>query len=184
MRDISSHLLDIAQNSIVAGAQTVKLLINIDERANMLTMAVEDDGCGMSSDMQKNVLSPFVTSRTSRKVGFGLPLLKAGAEGAGGTFVLHSQLGVGTKVESTYQLDHIDRPPMGELSETLHSLIQMNPHLDFEIQVVFNGETFAFLTKEAREILGEVPLDNPDVSLFILSNITENIKELFGGKIL
>ena len=67
MRDLSLHLLDLAQNSITAGASLVTVRLTLGED-RMLTMELIDNGKGMSPELLARVTSPFATTRTTRKV--------------------------------------------------------------------------------------------------------------------
>ena len=176
------HIMDIAQNSIRAGATEIGISIDADEARNEMSIVISDNGCGMSEDMVQRVISPFTTTRTTRRVGLGIPLFKDGCESTGGSFSIQSTLGVGTKVIACYVLDHLDRPPLGALGETLHSLIISNPDLDFAIRVRFNQDDFELNTKEVRETLGnEVSIDQPEVSAWLMEYLKEGLEELFGG---
>lgn len=181
MKDISSHIMDIVQNSITADAAQIRVCVWADKADNTLTLRIEDDGKGMSAEMLARVTSPFTTTRTTRKVGLGIPLLKAGAENTGGTFGIDSQVGVGTKVCAVYALDHLDRPPLGDLAGVMYTLVVCNPDLDFVLDIREEQE-FLFDTREIKEKLGDVPLNNPDVSAFIEEYLTDGINEVFGGK--
>ncbi|MBE5794117.1 MAG: sensor histidine kinase, partial [Clostridiales bacterium] len=126
MRDLSMHVLDIAQNSIKAGATLVTISFDKDEN-NMLTFTVKDDGCGMSEEFLKKVTDPFTTTRTTRKVGLGIPMLKQSAEMSDGAFSIQSTVNVGTTISATFHLGHIDCIPMGEICDTLLTLVTLNP---------------------------------------------------------
>jgi hypothetical protein len=128
----------------------------------------------MDAEMLKNVTSPFVTTRTTRRVGLGIPLLSAGAQATGGSFDIRSELGKGTAVEAVYVYSNIDRPPLGDFSGTMHSLIVCNPALDFVVSFSYNGEKETLDTREVRAVLGEdIPLDSPDVSSWIAGSLDE-----------
>ena len=111
------HILDICQNSISANAASIQIILNIDEEKDKLQIIIWDNGCGMSEDFLKKVTSPFITTRTTRKIGLGIPLFKAGCEACDGSFEITSVRNQGTEVKAEYRLSHIDRPPMGELAE-------------------------------------------------------------------
>lgn len=181
MKEISLHIMDIVQNSITANASLIELLLNIQTRKNRFSIIIKDNGKGMSKEMVASVTSPFVTTRTTRKVGLGIPLFKAGAENAGGTFEISSELGKGTEVKAIYVLDHIDRPPIGDFAGTVHSIIICNPDIDFMIGVTFDEREELLDTREIRKILGEdVPLDLPDVSAWIRERLDEIFPAEYG----
>lgn len=167
--------MDIVQNSIRAGAKLVAIRLHADSDLDQLLVEIEDNGSGMSQEMLDHVTDPFVTSRTTRRVGLGLSLLQAGAEGTGGSFCVSSELGRGTTVRAVYTLSSIDRPPCGDFAGTAHSIIVCNPNLDFLIDVKLPGTDGGIVdTREVRRVLGtEVRLDEPDVSEWLKQSIEE-----------
>ena len=173
MRDLSMHVLDIVQNSIKAGAALVTVTFTVNEN-RVLTFSVRDDGCGMAPDFLARVTDPFTTTRTTRKVGLGIPMLKQSAEMAGGTFDIRSKLGEGTVVTTTFAIDHIDRPPLGDLGETMSTLISNGDEVDYVLHFVFKDTDFVFDTRELKAQLDGVPMDEPEVLLFIKNYIREN----------
>lgn len=182
MREIALHILDICQNSVTAKADLIHVSIDIDEQADLLVIIIKDNGCGMNGELLKKVTSPFTTTRTTRKVGLGIPLFKAGCEACGGRFIITSAENAGTTVQAEYRLSHIDRPPMGELAETMHLLITGNPDIVFIFECRYQNEIFLVDTKEIKDTLQGVPLSNSDVSVWLLEYLREGLKELFGGK--
>lgn len=180
MRDISLHVLDIAENSIRAGASLITIAIEIDGQKDELTVCVEDNGCGMSEEMLARVKSPFATTRTTRKVGLGIPLFTAGCENTGGRLEITSSPGNGTKLTAIYKYSHIDRPPMGDIAETIYTLTLLNPQIDFVFSAK-KDEAFLYDTREIKATLGEVPVTEPEVSMFIREFLHEGIAQVFGG---
>ncbi len=177
MNEISLHLLDIAENSISAGSSRVTL--RVEEFGECLTVSVEDDGRGMDEAFLKRVVSPFSTTRTTRKVGLGIPMFKQAAELAGGTFSITSQKGVGTRVEATFGLDHIDRMPMGDIASTLTAMVMMNPEIEYALYYTVDEREFAVTTSEMRAALGDdVPLSSPEVIGWLAEYIREGIREI------
>lgn len=172
MRELSLNILDIVENSVKAEAKIV--YIDVIARDNVLTISIKDDGKGMSEEFLSRVTDPYTTTRTTRKVGMGLPFLKMEAEMAGGTFDIHSKLGEGTTVTTTFAIDHIDRPPLGDLGETMSILISNGDEVDYVLHFVFNETDFVFDTRELKEQLDGVPMDEPEVLLFIKNYIREN----------
>jgi len=140
LRELSLHLLDIAENSVAAGAKNITITVEEDTIANRLKMSVEDDGKGMDAEMVARVTDPFVTSRTTRKVGLGIPLLKAAAEACQGYLKIESQLGKGTRLEVEFQHDHIDRMPLGDLIGTILNLVVAYPHTHWCFKYRANGK--------------------------------------------
>ena len=94
MRDLSLHLLDLTQNSVTAGASLVEILLTLEENG-WLTMVIRDDGRGMSPELLARVTSPFATTRTTRKVGLGIPMMQENAEKTGGKLNIRSTEGEG-----------------------------------------------------------------------------------------
>jgi len=173
--------MDIAQNSIVANANQIGIDVTVDEASDSLCVTVDDNGKGMSEEALQNLLSPFSTSRTTRKVGLGIPMFKETATAAGGNFDIASALGKGTRVTANMLCSHIDRPPLGAFAETMHIIITANPKLDFAV-CMKNGKRCETLdTKEVKAVLGGVALDNPEVSMWILENLKEMKERVFGG---
>ncbi len=172
------HLLDIAENSVKAKATLIELGLEFDDQNNTLVMSVCDNGCGMSPEFLRKVTDPFCTSRTTRKVGLGLPLLKLAAELTGGEFKIESTESAGTDVRAKFKLGHIDLMPVGDIAGTTATLIQCNPDADFILTVKRGGEVFVADTREFREILDGVPLSSPEVFLFIREFIDENTKSI------
>ena len=135
----------------------------------------------MSEDMVRAVCDPFTTTRKTRKVGLGLPLLKMTAQATGGEMSIASKPGEGTTVRVTFGLSHIDRPPMGDVPGVLYTLVLMNPTTDFRFALDYDGKTFALDTREVREAVAPIPLDQPEISAWIRDCLKQNIDELHGG---
>ena len=173
MRDLSLHILDLTQNSVRANATLVQLDITVDER-KWITIRITDDGCGMDAELKERVLSPFATTRTTRKVGLGLPLLRMTAEQTGGTLTIESQVGAGTTVTAGFHTDHIDCPPLGDLGGTVSLLIQGAPDVEWTWKHTTPRGSYFLDTRQLREILGpDVPLSEPSVTLWIREYLQE-----------
>ncbi len=182
MRDLSLHLLDILTNSISAGALRMVIRIRADKKSGFLSIQIEDNGKGMDPELLARVTDPFSTTRTTRKVGLGLSLLKEACEIAGGHLSIESELGVGTKVEAVMAMFSVDRIPLGNTGETLAGLISSYPDRDFAIIFLNDlGEEAGIDTVEIREKLGDVPLNEPDVYVFIRDYIQEQQQIILGG---
>jgi hypothetical protein len=178
-RDLSQHLMDIAENSSTAGATLLHINIEEDPGANRLSLEVRDNGRGMDPQMVLRVTDPWVTTRTTRKVGLGIPFLKQIAEMCGGDFEITSVPGEGTSTRAVFELDHLDRPPLGDLAGTLLCIIVGNPTLDVRYCHIMAAEEFVFDTRELRELLGpEVPLYDPEILGFIRGTLTEGLAVL------
>lgn len=179
MRELSLNILDIAENSVAAGAKHIA--IGIDARGNLLTVSVEDDGRGMTKEFLAKVTDPFTTTRTTRRVGMGLPFLRQLAEAAGGSLQIESEPGKGTKVTASFLIDSIDRLPMGNLAETVSSLIFTSPHIDYTLRYTVEDRSYVFQTSEFKTLLDGVPIESPDIVTYIKELLTENIQEVNGG---
>ncbi|MCU0519213.1 MAG: ATP-binding protein [Anaerolineae bacterium] len=178
-RDLSQHILDIAENSVTASATLLHIDIDENPVDDQLSIAIGDDGRGMDADMLRHIADPWVTTRTTRKVGLGIPFLKQTAEMCGGTFEITSALGQGTTTRATLQLSHIDRPPLGDLNGTLLCIIVGNPMIDLVYQHKVADRTFVLDTREFREILGpEVSLSDPEVFAFVRGTIGEGLASI------
>lgn len=178
MKELSLHILDIAKNSVKANADLVEILVLEDREQNLLTIEITDNGKGMSEEFLKTVKNPFSTTRTTRKVGLGIPLFMEAAEKCGGDLDITSKIGAGTKVRATFVLDHIDRAPVGDMAGTMVTLVSGSPQIDFIYRHKKNGREFLFDTRSIKEILGGVPMDNPEVMLWTEEYIKDGLKEL------
>ncbi|TAJ14967.1 ATP-binding protein [Marinilabiliaceae bacterium JC017] len=176
MKDLSMHILDIAQNSVRAKASLVQ--INIVERGEIFRIEVIDDGCGMSEETLKKVTDPFFTSRTTRKVGLGIPLIKQNAEQTGGFVKLDSKVGEGTRFKAEFGRYHIDRPPIGDLPGTMALLISGNTGLDFVFTYTNEQKSYSLDSREVKEILGDVDIRTPRVVSFLQEMINDNLIEI------
>lgn len=175
--EISLHVLDIAENSIKAGASRIRIEIVADTLRQRLRVAVKDNGCGMDNRQLQECMDPFFTSRTTRRVGLGIPFLKQSAECTGGSFCISSTEGVGTELEAEYCLDHIDCIPLGDINATIYSLVLMNEAIDFYYRYSVDGREFVLDTEEMRALLGEVSFGSSEVAAFIREYLEENKRE-------
>ena len=173
MRELSLNVLDVAQNSIVAEASLIEIDVTQSRAADRLTIVIADNGRGMSAEQAQSALDPFYTTRTTRDIGMGIPLFKMAAEMAGGSFLLHSEQGVGTQVTAVFQLSHIDCVPLGDMAGTVETLIRLNASLDFVFRYVTDDGEGVLDTRELREQLEDVPLNEPDVMLWIRECLAE-----------
>ena len=184
MRELALNILDIAENSLSAGAKLVQVRVEADFAADTMRISVRDDGRGMSAEMLARVTDPFTTTRTTRKVGMGIPLFKYSAESAGGSFHIESEEGVGTYVCAEYRIGHVDRMPLGDFGGVALQLVTMNPQTDFCIVARADEAEGVLDTREIKEILGEdIPLSAPEVRAFLKEYIQENLTDIFGGRL-
>jgi len=178
MTEISLNILDVAENSFTAKASLVEILVEIDEPRDFLKVVITDNGCGMTAEQVNHVTDPFYTTRTTRKVGLGVPFLKQAAELTGGSFSIVSKPGEGTTVEAVFGYSNIDRMPLGDINSTIETMIQGHPDTDIRYTYRHNGGEFVLDTREMREALGDVPLDEPEVLQYISEYLGENKQEI------
>lgn len=177
MKELSLNILDIAKNSVKAKAKNI--LIKLDETDEKLVLTISDDGCGMSKEMVQNVMDPFCTTRTTRKVGMGVPLLKMAAEQTGGKIEIKSvsekddPIGHGTTVTAEFFKNHLDFTPLGDVVSSITVLIQGAPDIEWKFIHNLKGGSVELDTKELREVLGDVPLDTYEVIKWIEDYLKE-----------
>lgn len=178
-RDLSQHILDITENGVKADATLLHIDIVEDLTADRLTLSIQDNGSGMDAEMVRRVADPWVTTRTTRKVGLGIPFLKQTAEMCDGNFEIRSQLGQGTTTQATFRHSHIDRPPLGDLIGTLICIIVGYPAIDLAYRHQVEQREFTLDTRDIREILGgDISLSDPEVLGFLRETLTEGLREL------
>ncbi len=181
MKELSLNILDITENSVKAGALLTE--ITLTENEEILTVSIKDDGCGMTPEILNSVTNPFYTTRTTRKVGLGIPLFKMSAEQTGGSLEITSKTADekdgshGTLLVATYYKKHLDFTPLGDVISTLITLIQGHPDVDF-LFIHKNEEKEVRLdTRELKAILSPVPLNTYEVLLWIEENLREQYSE-------
>jgi len=177
MRELSLHILDALENSLEAGATSVELIIEEHLVADRLTITIRDNGRGMSEAQLARIFDPFFTTRSTRHVGLGIPLFKAAAELCNGSLTVTSQLGKGATLQATFQHNHIDRAPLGDITGTLLVFIlagQCDLHYVHRVE----EQEFEFDTAEIRAELGDVPLTHPAVRKWLREFIAEGEEEL------
>lgn len=172
MKEISLHLLDIAQNSVTAGAKNIDLSLTEDVQ-HKCQLVIKDDGKGMAPEFLAVVTDPFTTTRTTRKVGMGLPLLRLMTEQTGGCLDIESEVGKGTTVTACFDGGHIDCPPMGDMPSTVALLIQGTPDVEWTYCHTTPVGSFTLNTRELRSLLGDVPLSEPEVIRWIIEYLQE-----------
>ena len=182
MKELSLNILDVAENSVKAGASLTQILLT--EQDGMLKLEIVDDGCGMSEDVVRSVVDPFYTTRTTRKVGMGIPLLKLACEQTGGSLGIVSTtqeadpVAHGTHVTATFDMNHIYFTPLGDVSASILTLIQGHPDTDFLFRHIMDDRVVELDTRELREVLEDVPLNSYDVMQWIEGNLQEQYGEL------
>jgi hypothetical protein len=178
LEDISLHILDIAENALKAGATRIEIYVIEDIENDRLQLQILDNGKGMDEQMVQSVTDPFVTTRTERRVGLGLPLLAESARMAGGNIQIKSEPGKVTIIEADFVYSNIDRKPLGDTVRTMMMLIAGNAGVDFYYFHKKNNQSYCLDTEELRKHLEEVPINHPDVIRFIRKDMEEGLKEL------
>jgi anti-sigma regulatory factor (Ser/Thr protein kinase) len=178
LRELSLHIMDIAENGLAAGASLIDISVVEDEKRNRLRIQIKDNGRGIPVDLLEKVLDPFYTTRTTRRVGLGLSLFREAARRCDGEFHIDSKEGEGTGVLATFRLDHIDLAPLGDMAGSLISLIMGNPDASFVYTHEVAGKTFRMDTREVEEDLDGVPITNPEVIRYLAGFIRGSLADL------
>lgn len=181
MRDLSLHILDIVQNSIKANATVITVHIGEKAENKHLVLEIDDNGVGMDNDFLTKVEDPFTTSRTTRKIGLGIPLLKESSLKCEGKFNIYSERNIGTKVFATFSINHIDRLPIGDISDTMIAIISANPNIRFILILDSVKGEFKLDTDEINKTLNGVNINEFAVLQWLKEYIDEGIKNIFGG---
>ena len=177
MKELSLNILDIAENSVKARATLTEIII--DETGDTLTLTIKDDGCGMDEATVLAVTDPFYTTRTTRKVGMGIPLLKLACEQTGGSLTISSKVqndtseDHGTTVAAVFDKTHIDFTPLGDVTSSIVTLIQGHPETDFRFLHKIDSDEISLDTREIRQVLDDVPLNTYEVLTWIRENLEE-----------
>ncbi|NLI90539.1 MAG: sensor histidine kinase [Epulopiscium sp.] len=180
MKELSLHILDIMQNSIRAKATEIELIVNEDINNNLLEIIIKDNGKGMPKELVDSVKNPFSTTRTTRKVGLGIPLLLEACQRCGGDLELESKEGIGTNIKASFEYNHIDRAPMGELVNTITMIILSEPQIRYIFTYIVNNKKFTMDTKEIEEILEGVPINDLSIIKWLEDYLKENMEALKG----
>lgn len=178
MKDLSLHILDLLQNSTVVNSTLITLDITDSIKENIFKFCITDNGKGMSKEFLEKVTDPYRTTRTTRKVGLGLPLIKMNSEQCNGGFDIQSQLDKGTKLTFWFEHNNIDRPPMGDLAGAFVLTIAQNEEIQFILTYKTDKDIFTFDTQEIKEALDGISLNNNDVIKMLREMIEENLKEI------
>jgi hypothetical protein len=178
MKDIALHIMDIVQNSISAGATLIETGILEEKDKDKLILTISDNGMGMDNETVVQVTDPYYTTRTTRSVGLGIPLLKHSAGQAGGDLIISSSPGQGTSITATFGRSHFDCPPPGDIPGVISLLAGCNPSLDFVYRHVSGKSVYVFDTREVKEVLEEIPISDPAVIAYMKEMIGENLEEL------
>lgn len=179
MRELSLHILDALENSVEAGATRIELQIEENHRQDLLRIVIRDNGRGMSKEFVQQVLNPFVTTRTTRHIGLGLPLFAAAAQRCNGNLGVESEPGVGTTITATFQHSHIDRAPLGDVASSVMAVLLSSRPVDIRYEHRVDERTFTLDTAEIRQELGDVPLSHPIVREWLESVLAEGLTGLY-----
>ena len=182
MQELSMNILDVAENSVRAGATLIEITVEDSPGTDLLSVTISDNGCGMTPEQVKNVSDPFYTTRSTRKVGLGVPFFKMAAELTGGKLEISSTVGQGTVLNADFVRSSIDLMPLGDINETISTLIHCNPHIDFLYTRRFESSEMILDTRQFRRILDGVELNDPSVSKFIREFLAENTADLISGQ--
>ncbi len=182
MRELSLHILDVAENGITAGADCIQITVKEARRdEDILTIVIEDNGSGMPADKLQKPTDPFITTRTTRRVGMGLSLLAAAADRCEGKLDIETGPGRGTRVQATFRYSHIDRAPVGDMASTITTLIMGNPQVDFVYTHIIDDNDFVLDTRDLKEGPQDQSLTDPMLIYQLNQSIRNSLSELAGG---
>lgn len=178
MEDLSLHIMDIVENSIRAEATEVSVSLAVSIKENVLSLRIRDNGKGMDEEDLKRCRDPFFTTKACKKTGLGISMVQQSAAEAGGTFSVSSEKKKGTEIKATFQYDHLDRRPVGDIAKTCYILIAAFPQVNFLFSCSKNGEDFEIDTADIKKELGDIPISAPDVLKTLRTHIYEGIRTL------
>ena len=190
LKEIALHILDLAENSVSAGASAVEVAICENIPANRLSVTIQDNGKGMDPEIARQLGDPFYTTRTTRKVGLGVPFFQEAAEACNGGLTVHSVPGEGARLQATFEHDHIDRMPLGDLPGTALALLVAHPeiHWRFTYQLIPGDgnqpKEFVFDDAPIKEILAGVPVSEPDVLAYLRQTLQDGFTSVNGDELL
>ncbi len=176
MRELSLHIMDIIQNSIAANASLIEIIVEENIIKDYLKIVIKDNGIGIDRSMLSHIKDPFITTRTSRKVGLGISLFEAACNRCEGVLNIESNVGIGTTLTAQMKYSHIDRAPIGKVQDTIISLL-LYPNLDFIYRHLFNENEFILDTREVRKIVGN-DLGNQEIIFWIRDYLIEGINAI------
>jgi len=178
MEDLSLHILDVVENSIKAKAGRIEIRLRDDAAGDQITLEIADDGAGMDADTLNKALDPFFSTKETRRIGLGLPLLAETARAANGDFSIESLPGKGTKVTATFQASHIDMKPLGDIALTVVTLIMGHPEVDILYSHRIDQTHYSLDTREIKAQLNGISIASPEVIRFIRDHIKEGLDNL------
>ncbi len=175
MEDLSLHILDIAENSIEAGANNIDIYLKEDRKNDILVLEIKDDGKGMNKETIEKALDPFFSTKKVRRIGLGIPLLADAAKEAGGNISLDSEPGKWTMIRATFKLSHIDLKPLGDIASTLLTLIISHPEIEIHFLHEVNGNSYSLKSNEIRNnFKGDLP-NSPEFIKYVRNYIEERL---------
>ncbi|MFZ5633321.1 MAG: ATP-binding protein [Bacillota bacterium] len=178
MEELSQHILDVALNSLKAGATRLEIFVREDIPANVLEFRVRDNGHGMAKEYIEKMQDPFFTTKKNKRVGLGIPLLKEAVERCGGIFKIRTSPTVGATVTAKFPYDHLDRAPLGDIAGTLSVLITSSQSIQIIYRHYYNDKAFFLDTGELESTLGGIPLHTPEVLVWLKDYLNRNIAVL------
>jgi len=180
--ELSLHLLDVIENAVEAEASRIRVRIEENMDADLLTIEIVDNGRGMSRELLQKVLNPFYTTRHTRHVGLGLPLFSEAARRCDGNLVIQSEPGKGTHVRATFRHSHVDRAPLGDIPSALLAILLSEHPVDLDYSHRVGDRDFQFDTAEIRRELGDVPMTHPRIRDWLFQELREGEASLRGGQ--
>lgn len=178
MRELALHVLDIAENSIRACATCISITVEEMTEDNWLFIKIEDNGSGIDEALLKNITNPFTTTRTLRRVGLGIPFMSQMCKECGGTLTIQSEIGKGTTLEAKMIHNHIDRLPLGNMAETLITLIMAKPDVRFIYTYRYNNKEFTMDTEQIQQLLEDVPINDLEILHWLKAYIASGENEV------
>jgi anti-sigma regulatory factor (Ser/Thr protein kinase) len=178
LEDLSLHILDIVENAVSAKAKRIDILVIEEPKEDRFVIEIKDNGIGMDEEASQKAVDPFFTTRTSRRVGLGLSLLAQAAQEAGGSLRIESNLGKGTRVTATFRYHHIDRKPLGNMVETMMTLLLGNPELDISYTHKKEGGSYTLSSQWLKEQFQDRSLTNPEVIQWVERHLKEGLKQI------
>ena len=178
MEDLSLHILDIVENAIAARAKNIGVTIIEEPDKDRLVIKIKDDGMGMDEEVSQKAIDPFFTTRSSRKVGLGLSLMNQAAQEAGGSLRIESELGKGTIITATFQYHHIDRKPLGNMTETMTMLLLGNPQLNIIYTHQRKRKGYVFNSQWLKERFNDQPSFSPEAIQWLRKHLNEGLARI------
>jgi hypothetical protein len=178
MKNIADHILDITENSVRAEAKKIEILLSTNTDSKLMKLSFIDDGIGMSEDMIEKIKDPFFSTRTTRRIGMGIPLLMQNSEMSGGQVIISSKEGEGTIVVATFESDNLDCPPVGDVADAIYFLSSTHPDIQLLFTDSYGGKTYTWNTAEVNQALDGVPLGHHEFKESLMEMLNENIKEV------